>query len=194
MGNLPLLCRIAAGDTTAVDGFIHEYGGLVFSIAKSFYTSHEEIEDAVQDVFIDLWSKASRFQPEIASEKTFVAVLARRRLIDRCRKWNAKRRASRQVEAFDIETVADKRPSIDRLEIQEQLQELHRLLNQLPCEQQKVLRLAVFEQKTHSQIARETQLPLGTVKTLIRQGLLQIKRRSGNRYDDEKKYKLAPAR
>ena len=58
-------------------------GGLVWSLARKFLRSHADAEDAVQEIFVDVWRSAARFDPAIASETTFVAMIARRRLIDR---------------------------------------------------------------------------------------------------------------
>src|SRR5689334_2870619 len=78
-----LLARVAAGDAAAVRECIAQYGGLVWSIARRFELS--DAEDAVQEIFLDLWKSAARFDPSIASEATFIAMIARRRLIDRRR-------------------------------------------------------------------------------------------------------------
>ena len=85
--------RIAAGDPLAVDGCLEKYRGLVWSIARRFAGNHADAEDAVQEVFVELWRHAGRFDPAVAAESTFVATVARRRLIDR------HRRRGRQPEA-----------------------------------------------------------------------------------------------
>src|SRR5436190_14026687 len=79
----PLLGRVAAGDEAAVRECLARYGGLVWSIARRFEPS--DAEDAVQEIFLDLWKSAARFDRAVASETAFVAMIARRRLIDRRR-------------------------------------------------------------------------------------------------------------
>src|SRR3954470_11204914 len=79
----PLLGRVAAGDQQAVRECLARYGGLVWSIARRF--EGNDAEDAVQEIFLDLWRSAPRFDPQLSSEPAFVAMLARRRLIDRRR-------------------------------------------------------------------------------------------------------------
>ncbi len=64
------------------------YGGLVWALAKRMLPNQNDAEDAVQDIFIDVWKNAERFDEEQSSETTFIAMLARRRLIDRLRKSN----------------------------------------------------------------------------------------------------------
>src|SRR5215813_5986353 len=80
---LALLARVASGDRGAVRDCIARYGGLVWSIARRFEGA--DAEDAVQEIFLDLWKSAARFDPRIASESAFVAMITRRRLIDRRR-------------------------------------------------------------------------------------------------------------
>ncbi len=80
-----LLPRIAAGDPDAVQACIRRYGGLVWSLALRMSRSREDAEDAVQEIFISLWKSADRFDPSRATEVTFIAMVARRRLIDRRR-------------------------------------------------------------------------------------------------------------
>ena len=81
-----ILQRIAAGDAAAVDDCLRQYGGLVWSLARRFSHDHAESEDAVQEVFLDVWKSAARFDEAMGSEATFITMIARRRLIDRRRK------------------------------------------------------------------------------------------------------------
>jgi RNA polymerase sigma factor (sigma-70 family) len=124
----------------------------------------------VQEIFIDVWKSASRFDPAIASETTFVAMIARRRLIDRGR------RRMRRPEVPQIaETLADSAERIDRSDSAEQQGIAQRAFAQLRPEQQQVLQLAIHHGCSHEQIATATGMPLGTVKTHARRGLIKIR-------------------
>src|SRR5262249_40095796 len=81
-----ILSRIAQGEANAFEDFINAYGNLVWSIAKKFAPTTEDAEDAVQEVFMEIWQTAGRFDETKASEVTFISIIARRRLIDRVRK------------------------------------------------------------------------------------------------------------
>jgi RNA polymerase sigma factor (sigma-70 family) len=81
-----ILRRIAGGERAAVRECISRYGGLIWSLAQRYCTETADVDDAVQEIFIDLWTHAGRFNPAVAPETTFVAMLARRTLIDRNRK------------------------------------------------------------------------------------------------------------
>ena len=112
MAEVPsILERVARGDPGAPAACIERFRGLVWSLARRLCANASDAEDAVQEIFIDVWKSASRFDPAIASETTFVAMIARRRLIDRGR------RRMRRPEVPQIaETVADSAERVDRTE------------------------------------------------------------------------------
>ncbi|MBX9623103.1 MAG: sigma-70 family RNA polymerase sigma factor, partial [Gemmataceae bacterium] len=82
----PVLPRVAVGDPAAVRECIARYGPLVWGLARRLVPNPADAEDAAQDVFISLWQSAGRYDPAQAAEVTFVAMIARRRLIDRRRR------------------------------------------------------------------------------------------------------------
>ena len=165
------LQRIAAGDPLAVDGCLEKYRGLVWSIARRFPGNHADAEDAVQEVFVELWRHAGRFDAAVAAESTFVATVARRRLIDR------HRRRARQRETVPLvtEPPAVARSESDRLETLEEAHRVRGLLEQLRPEQRQVLELSFDEGMSQQEIAETTRLPLGTVKTHTRRGLMRLR-------------------
>jgi len=166
----PLLPRIAAGDERAVRECVARYGSLVWSLVRRWSPDSQEAEDAVQDVFIDLWRTAARFDPTRATEPGWVAMVTRRRLIDRMRR----RQRLPALEPLDDEIdIADERAqdvaqSMDRAT---RADRARAILRDLPPTQRRMLELSLLEGKTHDEIARETDTPLGTVKSHIRRGL-----------------------
>ena len=170
----PVLPRIAAGDGDAVQECMDRYGGLVWSLARRMAPT--VAEDAVQEIFIDLWKSAARFDPSKASEKTFIATVARRRLIDRLRR-QGRRPRMRSLPEPDEPTAE---PSVDEhLVIQRgaEAKSAARYLNELRPEQRNVIRLSVVEGMSHSEIAESTGIAIGTVKSHIFRGLAKVRAR-----------------
>jgi RNA polymerase sigma-70 factor (ECF subfamily) len=163
---LALLPRVAGGDPGAVRDCLARYGGLVWSIARRFEGG--DAEDAVQEIFLDLWRSAARYDPRIASEPAFVAMIARRRLIDRRR--TRLRRPATEAIAADPPT-ADPAPRPDSCA---EASQAARALDRLRPEQRHVLVLATHG-LSHGEIAERTGMPLGTVKAHARRGLQSIR-------------------
>ncbi|MFG0274954.1 MAG: RNA polymerase sigma factor [Phycisphaerales bacterium] len=166
----PLLPRVAEGDDAAVKDVIREYGGLVWSLARRLCGNQSEAEEAVQEIFIDLWKSAARFDPSIAAERTFVAMIARRRLIDRRRKAGRRPTMTSQVEV-----AADAPAAGSDMEISEEARQAAEAFEQLRPEQRDVLHMAIWRNMTHEQIASATGMPLGTVKTHARRGMIRVR-------------------
>lgn len=161
----PILPSVAAGDRAAVRRCIDRWGPLVWSLARRHCDGPAEAEDAVQDIFVELWKSAGRFDPAVGSEATFVATVARRRLIDRHR-----RRARRPDAAPAAETAEE-----PRVEARVDGRRALRALEALSPEQRDVVALAACQGFTHGEIAARTRLPLGTVKSHARRGLLKLR-------------------
>jgi RNA polymerase sigma factor (sigma-70 family) len=164
--------RIAAGDPSAVEGCLEKYRRLVWSMARQYVGNHADAEDAVQEIFIELWRHAGRFDSSTASETTFITTVARRRLIDR------QRRRTRRSEAVPLiaDPPADTPSGIDRLATIEQGRHVRELLQQLRPEQRRVLELSFDQEMSQQEIAHAAKLPLGTVKTHARRGLMRLRK------------------
>jgi RNA polymerase sigma-70 factor (ECF subfamily) len=170
-----ILKRIALGDRDAVSDCLDQYGGLVWSIARKMLRNLDDAEDAVQEIFIDIWKNAERFDESQASETTFIAMIARRRIIDRIR------RTGRRLSADSLEDVVIEPRTHDDRKVQLSVEagEAAEALRTLKPEQQKVLQLSIVEGMSHQEIADVTGMPLGTVKTHARRGILQAREMLG---------------
>lgn len=171
----PLLARVAEGDEDAVRAVIARYGNLIWSLARRFDPA--DAEDAVQEIFLDLWRSAVRFDPTVASEVTFVAMVARRRLIDR------RRTRARRPDASELEPALAVADSASAPDVDVDAARAARALDQMRPEQRQVLVLAIGHGLSHGEIAQRTGLPLGTVKSHARRGLLSMRALLGEAED-----------
>ena len=170
-----LLERIAAGEPEAVKECMDRYGGLVWSLARRHLRQNADAEDAVQEVFIEVWRNAGRFDPAIASEATFIATISRRRLIDRQRKQSRTVATRSMVE----EPAAGSPAGQDQVDVQEDARRARVSMGRLRTEERRVLELSLLEGLTQSQIAEVVEMPLGTVKTHARRGLARLRQMLG---------------
>ena len=170
-----ILQRIADGDQTAVQECLDTYSGLVWSLARRLIGFSDEAEDAVQEIFIDVWKNAARFDEAQASETTFIAMIARRRLIDRIR------RIQRQPNIDSLEDIlVEPARSYDKeMQIGVEARQAAEAMKDLRPEQRQVLQLSIYQGLSHQEISNLTGMPIGTVKTHARRGLLQIRESLG---------------
>lgn len=169
-----ILNRIAAGDTSAVRDSLDEYGDLVWRLAHRRLGGRvADIEDAVQEVFIEVWLKAKAFDPAKGSEAAFVVTVAHRRIIDLQRRGAARDRADKHA---SLEMPASLRPEnapsdeIDKADLAIEFKKL-------PSDEASAIWLAIHRGMTHRQISEATGTPVGTIKTRLRRGLARLYQR-----------------
>ncbi len=170
--NQGILQRIAAGNPAAVQECVDAYGDLIWSLARKMLRAHADAEDVVQEIYIDIWSHADRYDPAKGSETTFVATIARRRLIDRIRKIT---RAP--VTGDDIDELGARLEDPKAVDPMDEVDVAiaERAIGELQPRQQEVLRMSIYEGYSHGDISDRLDIPLGTVKTLLRRGLIKIR-------------------
>ena len=182
-----VLQRIAQGDKSAVEECLNTYGGLIWSLARRMCQKQNDAEDAVQEIFIEIWKNAARFDANQSSETTFVAMIARRRLIDRLRS------ANRRISTDSLEDIlAEPANRFDEeMQISIEAKQAARAMQNLRAEQRQVLQLSIIHGLSHQEISDTTGMPLGTVKTHARRGLLQVREFLG--LDNSDRNKEVPA-
>ena len=163
---LPL---VAVGDPDAVKECIARYGGLVFGIAMRHLGNRSDAEDAVQDIFLDIWRSAENHDPTLGSELVFISTIARRRLIDR------RRRAAARISADALSTEVVIPESVDLVELRDEFGKAQALLASCKPEQRQSIELCVMNGYTHEEAAVELGLPLGTLKSYVRRGLNKLR-------------------
>jgi RNA polymerase sigma-70 factor (ECF subfamily) len=166
-----VLQRIANGDSAAVRECIEEYGGLIWSLARRLTRTPSDAEDATQEIFLDIWRSAGRFDAAQGSVKVFIAMIARRRLIDRLRKSTSEPPMD-PVEVLDVIAWSDPGTAS---EVSVEAEQASRALQLLRPEQRQVLELGLLHGLSQSEIATRLGMPLGTVKSFMRRGLIAVR-------------------
>jgi RNA polymerase sigma factor (sigma-70 family) len=161
--------RLRDGDPSALEELYRRDAGWVFAIALRALRSHHDAEDVCQQVFVDVWRGRTGYDPRRGTPDAWIAGITHRRVLDRLRLRTRQARADGAAgpERVGTDTATE---VVAGLAVETELAAL-------PPDQQEVVRLAVVEQATHSEIAARTGLPLGTVKSHARRGLARLRRR-----------------
>jgi RNA polymerase sigma-70 factor, ECF subfamily len=159
-----LIRRLTRGDHSALGEFYDLYAGLVNGMAVRILRDRAEAEDAVQEVFVQVWQQAARFDPSRGTPEAWLCTMARTRALDRLR-----RRSSRREEPEPIH------PGPTAMPKNEEALALRKALDALPPDQRTALELAYFEGLTQTEIAARLREPLGTIKTRIRTAMIRMR-------------------
>ena len=167
-----LLKQIASGDNAAVDACVDRYSNLIWSLAVRMLPTAADAEDAVQEIFVEVWKNADRFDPERGTEKTFILMITRRRLID----WQRRLKRSAAERPIDSTALGEATYDVkDPAELDDEVAKARECMESLQKSQRQILELAIFQGLSQSQIADRERIPLGTVKTHARRGLLGLR-------------------
>ena len=166
-----LIERIVRRDQSALVELYDRYAAMLSSVLNRILRDTQAAEEILQDIFYQLWWTASKFDPSRGSLGAWLVVIARNRAISRLRKHNPA-----GGEEIGENTVVVPVNLENAIAQQELLGRVKSALEGLPPEQRAVLELAYFQGMTHSEIARHTGDPLGTVKTRLRTAVETLKR------------------
>jgi RNA polymerase sigma-70 factor (ECF subfamily) len=170
-----LLRRIASRDRDALGEFYDRAAGPLFAVAWQMLGNAEEAEEVIQDVFVQIWTKAEKFDRAKGQPFPWALSITRNRCIDQLRA--RQRRARLMVElpaGQDLEETADPTPADGRLADQE-VAAIRSAVNGLPADQRQAIEMAFFGGMSHLEIAASLHQPLGTVKARIRRGMLKLR-------------------
>jgi RNA polymerase sigma-70 factor, ECF subfamily len=172
LSDVDLLHAIARSDEQALACLYDRYRLILFGLLLRILNSREEAEDVLQEVFWQVWRRASDFNEERGRPFTWLVTLGRSRAIDRLRSLGAHERAAIASAVDPAQSISDAADDATR---SEQRGIVAKALTQLPEEQRAALFLAYFEGLTQSEIATKLGAPLGTVKTRMRSGLMKLR-------------------
>ncbi|HYW17492.1 MAG TPA: sigma-70 family RNA polymerase sigma factor [Allosphingosinicella sp.] len=166
------LTAVAGGDRAAMADLYQRTSSKLFGICLRLLGSEAEAEEALQETYVAVWRKAGLFDPAKASPITWLAILARNKAIDRLRVRKPGSNAGLE-EAAD---VVD--PGASALDVLEDAQESHRLsgcLDELDARTGQMIRAAFLDGATYPDLAGREGVPVGTMKSWIRRGLLRLR-------------------
>jgi len=169
------VARMIDGDQNGLAALYDRHGRFVYSLALRIVRDQADAEDVTQDVFVQVWRQADRFDPARGSVVGWMLTITRARAIDVLRRRGTRPASVGDVAAFD---TSDDTPGQDmQIAWAQRTREVRTALDSLPLLQRLAVELAFFDGLTHAQIAEQLDVPLGTVKTRVRHGLLRLRDR-----------------
>jgi RNA polymerase sigma-70 factor, ECF subfamily len=173
--DVELIERIAGGHCAALAELYDRHALAVLALLRRFFSSQEDCEEILQEVFLHVWRQAGVYDPGRSAVPTWLAMIARSRAIDRLR---SQRTLDRTLAHLQRQPPPDAPgpeawgPILD----DQRRRRIRRAMAALPAEQRRVLKLAFYDGRTQTQIARTVDVPLGTVKTRTVLGMRKLRR------------------
>ncbi len=173
---IELLKRIGQGDSASFEMLYDRLAGVLFSTAYRVLNNQVAAEDVLQDVFVQIWEKAARYDPTLGKPLTWAVTLTRNKAIDRLRSTQRRNRLQDSVQReSEIFEQFDDRNSFDAVASSELGMLVRGALEKLSSDQRQVIELAFFSSMTQSEIAERLDQPLGTIKARIRRGMMKLR-------------------
>ena len=173
LSDIDLLLVLRRGQTQALGMLYDRYSRLVYSLAFKILANAEEAEDVTQEIFVSLWQR-NAYNPERGSLSSFLTTMTRSRSIDKLRSRGSRYRLLQRWEGITRSDTVTATP-LEQVSMGERSQIIRAALDKLPPNERQVLEIAYYEGLSQSEIAEHLHIPLGTVKTRSRQGLLKLR-------------------
>jgi RNA polymerase sigma-70 factor (ECF subfamily) len=172
-----LLALVAKGDQQAFSQLYDHSSTLLFTLAVRILGNREEAAELLQDVYLEVWRKVSRYDVGRGTPVAWLITLTKSRAIDRLRARATRGyRATNSLEAGTAMQVADPSPSPLETQANQELRlAVGTAVAGLPQAQQQAIELAYYEGLSHAEIAQRLNQPLGTVKTRIKLGMSKLR-------------------
>ncbi len=172
-----LLARVVKGDQQAFSQLYDHSSALLYTLAMRILGNHEEAAELLQDVYLEIWRKVSRYDVGRGTPVAWLVTLTRSRAIDRLRARAARGYlTTNSLEPGTAEQVADLGPNPFETQADQELRiAIGMAMAGLPLAQQQAIELAYYEGLSHAEIAARLNQPLGTVKTRIKLGMSKLR-------------------
>jgi len=169
--------RIQNGDEKALRLLYNRYKGLLYGLILSILKNREEAEDCLQEVFTQAWEKADQFDSSRGNAYSFLVTMTRNKAIDRTRSraFKDSEKEDHIINDFTLNPESKGNNPHENLELSERASIVRKALKKLTDKQRKVLYVAYFNGMSQSEISDKLDIPLGTVKYRMRQGMIKMK-------------------
>lgn len=167
-----IIAKVATGDQAAFASLYDHLAPTVFGVVRRVLRDPSQAEEVTQEVFVEIWRQAARFDGERGSVRTWSVTIAHRRAVDRVRSEQAHR--DRQVRVATADIDGDPTPEDSAVDTEDR-RRARAAMAELSEPQREALELAFYDGLTHVQIADRLGVALGTVKTRIRDGLIRLR-------------------
>lgn len=167
------LARIASGDQRAFADLYDATSSRIFGLVRRLLVDPAQSEEVTQEIYLEIWQTASRYRPERGSAMSWMLTMAHRRAVDRIRASQASRDRDARVGVRDYEREYDE--VAEHAEITMEGERVQRALAGLTELQRQAVELAYYRGLTHAEIAEQLHVPVGTIKTRIRDGMIRLR-------------------
>lgn len=167
------LARIGAGDKRAFTELYDATAPRVFGLVRRLLIDPAQSEEVTQEVYLEIWQTAAKYKPERGSAISWMLMMAHRRAVDRIRASQASRERDSKVGIRDFDREYDQ--VAEHVEVTMEGERVKRALAGLTELQRQAVELAYYRGLSHSEIAAELHVPVGTVKTRIRDGMIRLR-------------------
>jgi RNA polymerase sigma-70 factor (ECF subfamily) len=164
------IARVATRDRDAFAALYDRFSPKLFGLILHFLKIQDDAEEVLQEVFIQMWDQAGRFDPARSTVEAWLVMIARSRALDRLR-----RKSNTVPLSFDIAGLELDGSPLSNLERSDEAWRVLQGLKALPPDQSEAIQLAFYGGLTHNQIAQQLGIPVGTVKTRIRLGMIRLR-------------------
>lgn len=169
-----LLRKVAGGDGQAFSDLYDRFSGALLALSLTMLSNRSDAEDALQDIFLTVWSKAGLYDPSLGKAVSWLITITRNKCLDRIRVAKRKR-AALEMAREEIEAGEDSPSPGNPLLARETQEQIGKALYNLPDKQRKAIELAFLKGYTQSEIAELLNEPLGTIKARIRRGMAMMR-------------------
>ena len=168
-----LVMRVARGDTAAFEAVYDRLADVVFGVIRRVLRDPAQSEEVAQEVLVEVWRTATRFDPDKGGASTWVLTMAHRRAIDRVRSAQAAHDREERVAHRDHVPAFDE--VAEQVETRLEQEQVRRCLGNLTELQRESVTLAYYGGYTYREVGELLDVPLGTVKTRLRDGLIRLR-------------------